>query len=111
MDLLHITSGTGWFAINGKKLPKGQFVITKSGRTLIIAHSSGQEQVRGSFEDFRDSEGNPFDSINDLVEHFDGIAFNIGGGDGNGVTNIVLTQEEFDAITPDPDTTYDIIEA
>lgn len=25
--------------------------------------------------------------------------------------NIVLTQEDYDALTPDPDTTYDIIEA
>ena len=110
MEQLNITYGTGWFAINKRKFPSNHFVITPIGSTVIITHASGQEWLRGKFDQFRDHEGNGFDTISDLMSYLDDKAFNNGGGGGDGATNIVLTQDEYDALTPDPNTTYDIIE-
>lgn len=83
-----------------------------SGFVRIKLVSTDEDLAFASFEDYLngDTEGNPpFASFDALIEFID-TAFNTGGGNGDGVPMVVLTQAEYDALDPvDPDTLYFIV--
>jgi len=105
-----IKPGEGYFFINKNKYPKGHYHLLNNDARIIIQTQAGHPIAKGDLSNFKNAYGEPFESLDALSAYLD-LIFKVGGGGGEGATNIVLTQEEFDAITPDPGKTYDIIEA
>jgi hypothetical protein len=106
-----ISSSENSFAVNGNKYFRVPVKIYPNGDRVMIVGDDPIPIANGHFSEFRNGndENAPFDSVGELIDFLDTV-FSVGGGGGNGATNFVMTQAEYDAITPNPDHTYDIIE-
>lgn len=105
MATLQLGNGDGIFSINGGIFPKGEFYIDKSGpRLSVIATDNMWLRVTGRYNEWIGAEGETFANVDEAGDYIDGLIAKSSG------TNVVLTQSQYDALTPpDPDTTYDII--
>lgn len=111
MEEFIIAGSSGNFSINGTKYYRSPVRVKPLGESVTILSADGSILARGSYSQFRNgnNENATFGNVDELLDYFDTV-FSSGGGGGEGATNIVLTQQEYDAIIPDPNTTYDIIE-
>lgn len=110
MNEIILDSGTGWFSLNNDIYPVGHYRIVAQGENIIVLNTDNKLSFQAHSSQFVDSEGVEIGDATDILNSLKEVAFKVGGGSGDGTTNVVLTQEEYDNIEPDPNTTYDIIE-
>lgn len=97
MKQIKLTFGTGYFKLNNTKYPKGNFIIDPQGNKINIINIFTDKSFSIDLEQFVDSEDNPFDSMDSLINAFD-FSFSNGGSDGIGVTrdsNTVLFDKDY----------------
>jgi hypothetical protein len=91
MAEIEITQGTGYFALNGKRYPKGNYEVEPHNDKVYISNMNNKPVIVADRSDFyKVVEGSNvyFATMDLLMAEFD-AAFSIGGGDGEGVTNVI----------------------